>query len=101
MLSKGHRTTSQTSTPPTRPSRPGRGRGAHRPAGDPRFLQSVEFNAETELETLRIPGHEAAFHWYLTFSGTRISIVSVMMFNDEGKIAAMKAYWGQDNIAKA
>jgi steroid Delta-isomerase len=65
------------------------------------FYTSVEnLNAETEVETLRTLGNEAAFYWYLMFSGMRISIVSVMTFNDDGKIASMKAYWGQDNIAK-
>src|SRR5262245_49794530 len=65
------------------------------------FYTSVEnLNAETEIETLRALGNEAAFYWYLTISGMRISIVSVMTFDGEGKIASMKAYWGQDNVAK-
>ena len=28
----------------------------------------------------------------------RIEIISVMTFDDEGKIASMKAYWGPDNV---
>ncbi len=28
----------------------------------------------------------------------RIEIISVMTFDDDGKIASMKAYWGPDNI---
>ena len=28
----------------------------------------------------------------------RIEIISMMTFNDEGKIASMKAYWGPENI---
>ncbi len=28
----------------------------------------------------------------------RIDIISVMTFDDDGNIASMKAYWGQDNI---
>ena len=27
----------------------------------------------------------------------RIEIISVMTFDDEGKIASMKAYWGPEN----
>jgi steroid delta-isomerase len=30
----------------------------------------------------------------------RIEIISTMTFDDEGKIASMKAYWGPDNIAQ-
>ena len=29
-----------------------------------------------------------------------IEIISVMTFDDEGKIASMKAYWGPDNITQ-
>jgi steroid delta-isomerase len=28
----------------------------------------------------------------------KISIISVMTFDDEAKIASMKAYWGPENI---
>ena len=31
----------------------------------------------------------------------RIEIISVMTFDDDGKIASMKAYWGPDNITAA
>jgi steroid delta-isomerase len=30
----------------------------------------------------------------------RIEILSVMAFDDEGKITAMKAYWGPENISQ-
>jgi steroid delta-isomerase len=51
-------------------------------------------NNETELITLRALGNEAAFFWRLTIGGMTIEIISVMTFDDEGKIASMKAYWG-------
>jgi steroid delta-isomerase len=55
--------------------------------------------AETEVVTLRALGNEAAFFWRLTVGGAmRIDIISVMTFDDEGQIASMKAYWGQDDI---
>ena len=42
-------------------------------------------------------GHEAAFFWALTVelggNRMRIEIISTMTFNDDGKIASMKAYW--------
>ena len=61
--------------------------------------------AETEVVTIRALGHEAAYLWRLTVdlgeSGKmRIEIISVMTFDDDGKIASMKAYWGPDNITQ-
>jgi steroid delta-isomerase len=58
-----------------------------------------------EVITLRALGHEVAFFWALTVDlgeGTmRIEIISTMSFDDEGKIAAMKAYWGPENISQS
>ena len=62
-------------------------------------------NNQTELFTLRALGQEAAFYWALTIElgGSRVSIeiISTMTFNDDGKIASMKAYWGPENIKPA
>ena len=60
-------------------------------------------NNETEIVTLRALGKEAAFFWRLTVNlgeggKMAIDIISVMTFDEEGKIASMKAYWGPDNI---
>jgi steroid Delta-isomerase len=62
-------------------------------------------NNETEIVTLRALGNEVAFVWRLTFNlgeggRMRIDVISVMTFDDEGKIASMKAYWGPDNITQ-
>src|SRR3954451_11363382 len=62
-------------------------------------------NNETEVITLRALGTEVAFFWRLNVDlgeGGKMSIeiISTMTFNDEGKIASMKAYWGPDNIAQ-
>ena len=63
-------------------------------------LENVK--AQTEVLTLRALGNEAAFHWTLSIdfggNGMHIDIISVMTFDDEGKIASMKAYWTQDNV---
>jgi len=69
------------------------------------FYGAIEnVKAQTEAVTLRALGNEAAFHWTLTLdfggSGMSIDIISVMTFNDEGKIASMKAYWGPDNVTQ-
>jgi steroid delta-isomerase len=60
-------------------------------------------NNETEVVTLRALGNEVAFFWRLTVDlgeggKMTIEIISVMTFDDDGKIASMKAYWGPDNI---
>jgi steroid Delta-isomerase len=52
---------------------------------------------EAELVSLRVAGHEAAFHFRLTVTAgdnkIRIEPIDVMVFDDRGKISAMKAYW--------
>jgi steroid Delta-isomerase len=63
------------------------------------FYTMVEgAESKTEVVTLRALGNEAAFFWRLMIGGMTIEIISVMTFDDEGKIASMKAYWGPDNI---
>jgi steroid Delta-isomerase len=69
------------------------------------FYANIEnVKARTEVETLRALGQEAAFHWRLSLdfdnSSMRIDIISVMTFNDDGKIASMKAYWSPDNVTQ-
>jgi steroid delta-isomerase len=70
------------------------------------FYSSVPgTNNQTEVVTLRALGNEAAFHWTLTVDlgnggRMRIDIISTMRFDDEGKIASMKAYWGPDNVTQ-
>ncbi len=58
-----------------------------------------------EVFTLRALGHEAAFYWALTIdlgdNRMRIEIISTMTFNDDGRIASMKAYWGPENVKPA
>ncbi|MGO4446274.1 nuclear transport factor 2 family protein [Mycobacterium sp. 2YAF39] len=60
--------------------------------------------AEADLVTLRALGNEVAFFWALIINlgenKMRIEIISVMTFNDEGKIASMKAYWGPENVTQ-
>lgn len=61
--------------------------------------------SETEIITLRALGHEAAYLWTLTMdlgegAKMRIEILSVMAFDSDGNITAMKAYWGPENITQ-
>ena len=67
------------------------------------FYAALPPKSETEVITLRALGNEAAFLWKLTIDfgesgGMSMEIISVMTFDDEGKIASMKAYWGPENI---
>ncbi|WP_110319794.1 nuclear transport factor 2 family protein [Mycolicibacterium moriokaense] len=60
---------------------------------------------ETEVVTLRALGNEVAFFWRLTLDlgdagKMRIENISTMTFDDEGKIASMKAYWGPENMVQ-
>ena len=66
------------------------------------FYTRVEnVKSKTEVVTLRALGNEAAFFWRLIIGGMTIEIISVMTFDDAGKIASMRAYWGQDNITQS
>ncbi|MGV0793345.1 nuclear transport factor 2 family protein [Mycolicibacterium sp. XJ1819] len=67
------------------------------------FYDSLaNMTSQTAVTTLRALGNEVAFYWSLTIDsgegGMRIDIISVMTFDDEGKIASMKAYWTPENV---
>jgi steroid delta-isomerase len=67
------------------------------------FYSAVEnTERECELVTLRVAGNEAAFQFRLTVKagdgGMVIEPIDVMAFDDEGKVAAMKAYWSAENV---
>lgn len=56
---------------------------------------------ECELVTLRVAGNEAAFQFRLTVAAGDhkmvIEPIDVMVFNSEGKVTGMKAYWSAEN----
>jgi steroid Delta-isomerase len=67
------------------------------------YTNILNVNAKADVLTLRALGQEAAFHWVLTVDfgegkGMRVDIISTMTFDDDSKIASMKAYWSQDNV---
>lgn len=69
------------------------------------YANALNGTCETEVLTLRALGNEAAFLWRLTVNlggagRMRIEIISTMTFDDDGRIASMKAYWGPDNITQ-
>ena len=69
------------------------------------YSQVPDTEKKTEIISLRTVGNEAAFYWTLTIDlgegAVVIDIISTMTFNDDGKIASMKAYWTPENITPA
>lgn len=59
---------------------------------------------ECELVTLRVSGNEAAFHFRLTVamgdSKMRIEPIETMVFDGDGKVTAMKAYWSAADVTQ-
>jgi steroid Delta-isomerase len=59
---------------------------------------------ECELVSLRVAGHEAAFLFRLTVTAGEhrmvIEPIDVMVFDDRGKITAMKAYWSAADVTQ-
>jgi steroid delta-isomerase len=59
---------------------------------------------ECELVTLRVCGNEAAFQFRLTVTAGEhrmvIEPIDVMVFDDDGKVAAMKAYWSAADVSR-
>jgi steroid Delta-isomerase len=57
---------------------------------------------ECELVTLRVAGHEAAFQFRLTVTAGEhkmvIEPIDVMVFDAQGKVTAMKAYWSAADV---
>lgn len=57
---------------------------------------------ECELVTLRVAGREAAFQFRLTVGAGEhrilIEPIDVMVFGDDGKVTAMKAYWSPNDV---
>jgi steroid delta-isomerase len=67
------------------------------------FYKNIEsIPRATELRSLRVAGHEAAFMFAITVGGDggkmRIEPIDVMVFNADGKIATMKAYWSPADV---
>ncbi len=69
------------------------------------FYSAVDnVERECELVTLRVCGNEAAFQFRLTVVAGEhrmvIEPIDVMVFDERGKIAAMKAYWSAADVTQ-
>ena len=56
------------------------------------------------MRAVRVAGNEAAFHFRLIVaagdSKIRIEPIDTMVFNDDGKVSAMKAYWSAADVTQ-
>jgi steroid Delta-isomerase len=69
------------------------------------FYSAVnDVQRECELVTLRVAGNEAAFQFRLTVTAGEhrmvIEPIDVMVFDDRGKVTAMKAYWSAADVTQ-
>jgi steroid delta-isomerase len=69
------------------------------------FYSAVdEVQRECELVSLRVAGNEAAFQFRLTITAGEhrmvIEPIDVMVFDDRGKVSAMKAYWSAADVTQ-
>ena len=54
---------------------------------------------ETEILTIRVGGHEAAFLFAITVARDDAHrTIEVMVFNGDGQITSMKAYWSPEDV---
>ncbi|SPM41213.1 Ketosteroid isomerase-related protein [Mycobacterium numidiamassiliense] len=67
-------------------------------------FQEANVDRSAELVSLRVAGNEAAFHFRLIVaagdSKIRIEPIDTMVFNDDGKVSAMKAYWSAADVTQ-
>jgi steroid delta-isomerase len=69
------------------------------------FYSAVDdVQRECELVSLRVAGNEAAFQFRLTITAGEhrmmIEPIDVMVFDDRGKVSAMKAYWSAADVTQ-
>ena len=69
------------------------------------FYSSVTgVQRDCELVTLRVSGNEAAFHFRLTITAgdnkMRTEPIETMVFDSDGKVTAMKAYWSPADVTQ-
>jgi steroid Delta-isomerase len=69
------------------------------------FYSAVnDVQRECELVLLRVAGNEAAFQFRLTVTAGEhrmvIEPIDVMVFDDRGKVTAMKAYWSAADVTQ-
>ena len=65
------------------------------------YTKGFQMGATLELTgPCRCAGSSVAFPFQVNAGGSTISIIDVFDFNDDGKVVAMRAYWGPDNFSQ-
>jgi steroid delta-isomerase len=67
------------------------------------FFSTLEsLQRETELVSLRVCGHEAAFQFVITFKAgdnrMRLSPIDTMAFDNDGKITSVRSYFSPSDV---
>jgi steroid Delta-isomerase len=64
------------------------------------YQQAFSSGAQLELTgPARCAGSAVAFPFCVNVPGMKIHAIDVFEFNSDGKVVAMRAYWGPENIA--
>lgn len=62
----------------------------------------AQLDRDSELVHTIVAGGEVAFFWKLYVTGggtrTRMDVIDVMTFSDDGKISSMRAFWSPTDI---
>jgi steroid delta-isomerase len=67
------------------------------------FFSTLEgLERQTELVSLRVCGHEAAFQFAITFSAgdgrMRLEPIDTVVFDSDGKIASLRSYFSPSDV---
>ena len=63
------------------------------------YQRAFEVGVKLELTgPARCAGNAVAFPFCVSVGSMRIHVIDVFEFNSAGKVAAMKAYWGPENV---
>lgn len=69
------------------------------------YTNATAFPIKAEMHDVRISDNEVLFRFSIAMEmgDTTMTVEPVdhMVFNDEGKVVAMRAFWGQDNVTTA
>jgi steroid delta-isomerase len=65
------------------------------------YEQGFSMHAKLSLnEEPRCAGNSVAFSFTVTVGEMKIQPIDVFEFNEQGKVASMKAYWGPENTSQ-
>lgn len=64
------------------------------------YVGALEMKAKLTLTGApRCAGNAVAFPFTVVAGEMKLEVIDVFEFNEKGKVSAMKAYWGPENVA--